>query len=109
MTDKQIVFSTAGTEEEARRIAHHLVEARLAGCVNIVPQIESIYRWQEKVESAREWLLMIKTSAESFPAVRDAIRQLHSYELPECIAVNIVDGSQKYLQWIEDSIGTKIE
>jgi periplasmic divalent cation tolerance protein len=109
MTDKQIVFSTAGTGEEARRIARHLVEARLAACVNIVPQIESIYRWQEKVESAREWLLLIKTSAELFPAVRDAIRQLHSYEVPECIAINIADGSAPYLQWIEDAIGTKKE
>jgi periplasmic divalent cation tolerance protein len=109
MTDKQIVFSTARTEEEARRIAHHLVEARLAACVNIVPQIESIYRWQENVESAREWLLLIKTSAELFPAVRDAIRQLHSYEVPECIAFNIADGSEKYLQWIEGAIGAKKE
>ncbi len=109
MTDKQIVFSTAGTEEEARKIARHLVEARLAACVNIVPQIESIYRWQEKVESAREWLLVIKTSAGLFPAVRDTIRQLHSYELPECIAINIADGSSEYLQWLEGSIGTKGE
>lgn len=104
MTDKRIVLSTAGSEDEARNIARHLVKNRLAACVNIVPQIESIYRWQEKMESSREWLLLIKTTAEKFPAVRDAIRDLHSYELPECVAVNIEDGSPLYLQWLADSV-----
>ena len=74
MTDKRIVLSTAGSADEARKLARHLVEHQLAACVNIVPQIESIYRWQGKVESSQEWLLLIKTSAERFPAVRDAIR-----------------------------------
>jgi periplasmic divalent cation tolerance protein len=104
MTDKRIVLSTAGSEEEARKIANHLVESRLAACVNIVPQIESIYRWQGKVESGREWLLIIKTSVELFSAVHDAIRKLHSYELPECIAIKIEDGSEEYLQWLGDSL-----
>ena len=104
MTDKQIVLSTAGSEDEARKIARSLVERQLAACVNIVPRIESIYRWQGKVESSQEWLLLIKTSAEKFAAVRDAIRALHSYELPECIAVNIEDGSAEYLQWLADSL-----
>jgi periplasmic divalent cation tolerance protein len=104
MTDKRIVLSTAGSEDEARKIARHLVERQLAACVNIVPQIESIYRWQGKVESSQEWLLLIKTTAEKFPAVRDALRELHSYELPECIAISVEDGSAEYLQWIEDSL-----
>jgi periplasmic divalent cation tolerance protein len=104
MTDKRIVLCTAGSEDEARNIARHLVENRLAACVNIVPQIESVYRWQEKIESSREWLLVIKTTAEKFPEVRDAIRDLHSYELPECVAVNIEDGSPLYLQWLADSV-----
>ena len=107
MTDKQIVLSTAGSEEEARRIAHSLVERRLAACVNIVPHIESVYRWQEKIESGREWLLMIKTRAELFADVRDAIRALHSYECPECIAVNISDGSEQYLEWLESCVGSQ--
>jgi periplasmic divalent cation tolerance protein len=104
MTDKRIVLSTAGSEDEARKIAHHLVEHHLAACVNIVPRIESIYRWQGKMESSREWLLVIKTTAEKFPAVRDAIRELHSYELPECIAMRVEDGSAEYLEWIAGSL-----
>jgi periplasmic divalent cation tolerance protein len=104
MTDKRIVLSTAGSEDEARKIALHLVEHQLAACVNIVPHIESIYRWQGNVESNREWLLLIKTTAERFPAVRDAVRKLHSYELPECIAITIEDGSLEYLQWLRSSL-----
>jgi periplasmic divalent cation tolerance protein len=102
MTDKRIVLSTAGSEEEARKIAHELVERRLAACVNIIPQIESVYRWQGKIESSREWLLLIKTTAEHFEKVRDAIRELHSYDLPECIALAIEDGSAEYLGWLAD-------
>ncbi len=104
MTDKRIVLCTAGSEDEARKIARHLVEQRLAACVNIVPHVESVYRWQDKVESASEWQLLIKTTLEKFPNVRDAIRDLHSYELPECIAINIDDGSAAYLEWIEHSV-----
>jgi periplasmic divalent cation tolerance protein len=104
MTDKRIVLSTAGSEDEARKISRHLVEHYLAACVNIVPQIESIYRWQGKVESSQEWLLLIKTTAEKFPLVRDAIRKLHSYEPPECIAISVEDGSTDYLEWIADSV-----
>jgi periplasmic divalent cation tolerance protein len=104
MTDKRIVLSTAGSEEEARRIARHLVEEQLAACVNIVPQIESIYRWQGRVESSQEWLLIIKTTSERFASVRDAIRELHSYELPECIAISVEDGSAAYLEWIGQSV-----
>jgi periplasmic divalent cation tolerance protein len=104
MTDKRIVLTTAGSEDEARKIARHLVEQKLAACVNIVPQIESIYRWQDKVESAREWLLVIKTTAEGFAAVRDAIRELHSYDLPECVVIGVEDGSAEYLEWLADSV-----
>ena len=105
MTDKRIVFSTAGSEEEARRIAHNLVQRQFAACVNIVPRVESIYRWQGKIESSHEFLLIIKTSADQFPSVRDAIRALHSYQLPECIALSIEDGSSEYLDWLGDSLG----
>ena len=104
MTDKRIVLCSAGSEDEARKIARHLVEQRLAACVNIIPGMESIYRWQGKLESSGEWLLLIKTTVERFPAVRDAIRDLHSCELPECIAISIEDGSSGYLEWIAQSV-----
>ena len=104
MTNKRIVLSTAGSADEARKIARHLVEHHLAACVNIIPRIESIYRWQGKVESSEECLLLIKTTAEKFPAIRDAIRELHSYELPECIAINIDEGSAEYLEWLANSV-----
>lgn len=104
MTDARIVLTTAGSQEEARKIAHALVERKLAACVNIVPQIESVYRWQGKVESATEWLLIIKTQAEFFARVRDAIKELHSYELPECIMIPVEGGSEEYLNWIGENV-----
>ena len=103
MTDKRIVLTTAGSEQEARKIANSLVERRLAACVNILPKIESVYRWKGEVDSANEWLLLIKTKAEKFPAVRDAILELHSYEVPECIVLQVEDGSLPYLQWLDES------
>jgi periplasmic divalent cation tolerance protein len=96
----RIALTTAPSPDEARRIATALVEARLAACVNIVPQVESIYRWQGKVESAAELLLVIKTTAERWPAVRDKIGEAHSYDTPECICFDVADGSQPYLNWI---------
>jgi periplasmic divalent cation tolerance protein len=104
MTNKRLVLTTTASLEEARKIARALVEGRLAACVNIIPKIESVYRWEGKVEEAQEYLLLVKTTAESFPAVREAIQQLHSYEVPECIALSIEGGSQAYLQWIDASV-----
>jgi periplasmic divalent cation tolerance protein len=104
MTDKRIVLTTAGSEEEAQKIARHLVEHHLAACVNILPQIASIYRWQGKVEEAREWLLIVKTTAAAFGQVRQAIAELHSYDLPECICLKIDEGSPSYLEWIAASV-----
>jgi len=104
MTDKRIVLC-ACSEAEAAKIGRYLVEHQLAACVNIVSRIQSIYRWQGKVESSAEWLLLIKTTAEKFSEVRAAISELHSYDLPECIAIAIEDGSAEYLAWIGDSVG----
>jgi periplasmic divalent cation tolerance protein len=104
MTDKRIVLTTASSEEEARKIARHLVDRRFAACVNVVPQVTSIYRWQEEVEEAREWLLIVKTTAAAFGQVRHAISELHSYEVPECICLRIEDGSDNYLQWVADAV-----
>jgi periplasmic divalent cation tolerance protein len=105
MTDKRIILTTAGSDAEARKIAAALVERRLAACVNVVGPIQSVYRWKGAVESAGEHLLIIKTTAAAFPRVRDAIRELHSYELPECVMLGIESGSENYLKWIEESVG----
>ena len=105
MSNARIVLSTAGSQDEARKLAHALVERRLAACVNIVPRIESVYRWQGKVENAEEWLLVIKTQAEAFSRVRDAIQELHSYELPECVMVEVDSGSEGYLKWLAENVG----
>jgi len=104
MTQARIVLTTTGSQEEAQKIAREVVERKLAACVNIVPRIESIYRWQDKVESATEWLLVIKTEAKAFERLRDSIKELHSYELPECVMVEVADGSKEYLGWIEDNV-----
>ena len=103
MTTARIILTTAGSQEEAGKIAHALVERRLAACVNIVPQIESVYRWQGKIETAQEWLLVIKTQAELFERVRDAVKELHSYDLPECVMLEVTAGSQEYLSWIAEN------
>jgi periplasmic divalent cation tolerance protein len=104
MTDKVLVLTTAGSESEARKIAHALVERRLAACVNIVPRIQSVYRWESKVEQAEEYLLLIKTAKLREEQVRATIRELHSYEVPECIAIPIESGSADYLKWLSDSV-----
>ena len=104
MTDKILVLTTAGSEEEAKRIARALIERRLAACVNIAPRVSSIFRWQGKIEESEEHLLIIKTSADTFAQVSSAIKELHSYEVPECIAIEIVDGSAPYLNWITESV-----
>ena len=105
MTDKVLVLTTAGSEAEARKIANQLVERRLAACVNVIPQIQSVYRWQGKVETAEEFLLVIKTTRTRSADVQAAIRELHSYDLPECVVISMEDGSAEYLRWIEESVG----
>lgn len=104
MTDKVLILTTTGNEAEARKIAHELVERRLAACVNIVPRIQSVYRWEGEVETAEEYLLLIKTTKDRDPEVQAAIRELHSYDLPECVVISVEGGSAQYLKWIEDSI-----
>ncbi len=104
MTDKLLVLTTAGSEEEARKVAYALVERRLAACVNIVPRIHSVYRWEGKVESADEFLLVIKTARSREKEVQSAVRELHSYSLPEHVALAMDAGSDEYLQWIEECV-----
>ena len=104
MTDKRLVLTTCGSLEEARSIAQTLVGRQLAACVNIAPQTESVYRWHGEVETATEWLLVIKTTEEVFDRLRETLTELHSYELPECIAIAIEDGSAAYLEWMGQSV-----
>jgi periplasmic divalent cation tolerance protein len=104
MTDKVVVLVTAPSLDEARKIARGLVEARLAACVNVVPPVESIYRWQGKIENSRERLLVVKTAREIFAEVEAAIRKLHSYTNPEIICLPIIDGSRDYLDWLAESM-----
>jgi periplasmic divalent cation tolerance protein len=100
-----VVLCTCSSMEEGRRIARLLVEGRVAACVNIVPGVESIYRWQDAVETAQETLLAIKTTAAVFPALRERILEIHSYDVPEVLAISIVDGSAKYLGWLGEQVG----
>ena len=99
-----IVMTTAGSEEQATDLARGLVERRLAACVNIVSQVCSIYRWKGKVEQDDEKLLLVKTAAHLFPAVREAIRELHSYELPEVIMVPLAGADPDYLEWLKSCL-----
>lgn len=103
-SDKRVVLTTAGSMEEANKIADALVERRLAACVNVTGPITSVYRWQGKVERAQEWLLLIKTTAGVADAVGDAIKELHSYELPECVVLPIESGSEEYLDWVGENV-----
>ena len=99
-----LVLSTTDSLDRAQAIAAALVEARLAACVNIVSGIRSVYRWEGKVCNEGEYLLLIKSSAEKFEAVRSRIRQLHSYEVPEIVAVPITAGDPDYLAWLQSSL-----
>lgn len=97
-----VVLVTCGTEEEALQISHALVEERLAACVNLASPLRSIYRWEGKICDEREWLLIIKTRMDRFEEIEKKVKSLHSYSVPEVIALPIVQGSASYLQWLEE-------
>jgi periplasmic divalent cation tolerance protein len=99
-----VVVVTAGTEEQANLLGEELVARRLASCVNIVPGVRSIYRWQGKICRDGEWMLIAKTLDSEYEAIEATIRELHSYELPEILAFEIRRGEPRFLQWIEDSL-----
>src|ERR1051325_4984926 len=100
MTEFIVVLVTAGSAEEGDRIAHELVEERLAACVNRIQRVQSIYRWEGKVENSQEELLIIKTRQDLFPRLESRIREIHSYSVPEIIALPLSQGSAPYLQWL---------
>jgi len=101
----RIVLVTCGSIQEARRMGRVVVEKKLAACANIVPRIESIYRWKGKVERAREVLMLLKTSAARVPQLEREIKRAHGYDLPEFVVLPIEAGSKEYLRWIADSTG----
>ena len=100
-----VVLTTAGSEEQSKTLADALVERRLAACVNVVPRVLSVYRWKGEISRDEECLLVIKTSERLFPAVREAIRELHSYELPEILMLPIANADPGILAWLRDSLG----
>jgi periplasmic divalent cation tolerance protein len=104
MTDCVVVLVTTPDAETAARIARAVIEEKLAACGNVLPQIRSIYRWQGKVEDASEVLLVLKTGRRWFDELADRVRALHPYEVPEIVALPIVAGSDKYLDWIVGSL-----
>ncbi len=104
MNPNIVVTSTCSTEDEALRIARELVKRGLAACVQIVPGIRSVYLWQGKMEEATECLLLVKTNSAKFELLQRTIELLHSYELPEVLAIPVAAGSEKYLAWMEEAL-----
>jgi periplasmic divalent cation tolerance protein len=112
MTDKIVVLCTCASLEEAQRVARALVEKRLAACVNMMPGVRSVYRWkdadgQDAIEDEEEVLLFIKTSRALMEDLRGEIERLHSYQVPEVIALQVVDGSERYLAWMNRELAHK--
>jgi len=104
MTDKIVVLSTCAAEADAERLARALVEGRLAACVNVVPGVRSFYHWKGEIDSGVEFLLIIKTSRDLFPALRDELEKLHPYEVPELLALPVVAGAENYLSWFQANL-----
>jgi periplasmic divalent cation tolerance protein len=98
------VMTAADKREDAERIARSLVEMRLAGCVQILGPVTSIYRWEGRIETAGEWLCLIKSRAECYGAIERAIRSLHTYETPEILALPVAAGSHDYLEWLRGEV-----
>ena len=102
MTPAIVVLVTVGSEQEAETIATALLEERLAACVNVTSPVRSLYRWEGRIADDREWLLLIKTQARLFEALAARVRTLHSYDLPEIIALPVLAGTTDYVDWIQN-------
>ncbi len=99
-----VVLITTATEEEAHNIAELLLNQRMAACVNIVPRVDSLFWWQGKLDSTQESLLIVKTRASLLPKIVEMVKRSHSYEIPEIIALPIIDGNEDYLKWIDGEV-----
>jgi periplasmic divalent cation tolerance protein len=102
-----VVFITTSSYEEARKIADALVDLKKAACVNIVPKVNSLFRWKGKIEDVEESLLVVKTRAKLFPDLVSTVKSIHSYEVPEIIALPIIEGNPDYLAWLKEETGGK--
>ena len=102
------VITVAGSKEEASKIAETVVQKRLAACAQILGPVSSVYRWEGKVERAEEWLCIMKTRAKLYPELESLISQVHSYDVPEILAVPIVEGSKSYLSWLNTEVKRQI-
>lgn len=107
MTDKIIVLTACDSEAAANELALILIENRLAACVNVVSGARSIYRWKDKIQDTREWLLVIKSRRDLFVALREEIEKVHPYEVPEVVAMPVLEGSERYLTWLDHELLTK--
>jgi len=108
MVDAMIAFVTCGSREEATRIAEALVRDHLVACVNVIPGVESCYRWEGEVKWSSEFLLVLKTTGDAIGRAHEKVVEEHSYELPEFVAFTIDEGSAPYLAWIETSVAPSI-
>lgn len=104
MSERLVILITAGSREEADHIAHALVTEMLAACVNVLPGVTSVYRWEGEVQRDQEWLLVAKSSRKVLDDLVRRVQALHSYDLPEIIALPVVGGSEAYLRWVDSEV-----
>lgn len=104
MDDYIVIFTTTGSQDDAKNIAEHLVEMRLAACVQVTGPIHSIYRWKDRIENDEEWLCSIKSHKACFSKVERVIKEIHPYDVPEIVALPIVAGSSDYMRWLKDQL-----
>ncbi|MFN3787281.1 MAG: divalent-cation tolerance protein CutA [Sulfurihydrogenibium azorense] len=102
-----VVLITTSSFEEAKKIANYLVENKLAACVNIIEKVNSIFFWKGNIENYDESLMIVKTKKDLFEKLKEEVKKLHSYTVPEIIALPIIDGSEDYLNWIEETVGQR--
>ena len=104
MSERLVVLMTAGSQQEAEKIAQTLVKEMLAACVNLLPGVTSVYRWEGEVQRDQEWLLVAKTTRQVLDDLVRRVQALHSYDLPEIVALPVVGGNQAYLRWIDGEV-----